>query len=90
MAISSGVALFVALRFVLLLLGSAAAPVLAAPAAQNISIESTASSSWWMNSITRQGASAFNPDASYQVFRNVMDFGAKGKITWQGLGIALT
>ncbi|KAF8130464.1 exo-beta-1,3-glucanase [Mycena galopus ATCC 62051] len=34
---------------------------------------------FWMQNIKHQGIAAFNPDPStYQVFRNVMDFGAKG------------
>ncbi|KIJ60520.1 glycoside hydrolase family 55 protein [Hydnomerulius pinastri MD-312] len=33
---------------------------------------------YWMQTIKHQGTSAFNPEASYQVFRNVKDFGAKG------------
>ncbi|KAJ7157275.1 exo-beta-1,3-glucanase [Mycena filopes] len=34
---------------------------------------------FWMQSIKHQGIAAFNPNpASYQVFRNVKDFGAKG------------
>ncbi|KAJ7261315.1 exo-beta-1,3-glucanase [Mycena haematopus] len=34
---------------------------------------------FWMQSIKHQGIAAFNPDPStYQVFRNVKDFGAKG------------
>ncbi|PCH36899.1 glycoside hydrolase family 55 protein [Wolfiporia cocos MD-104 SS10] len=34
---------------------------------------------FWMESIRHQGISAFNPDpSSYQVFRNVKDFGAVG------------
>ncbi|KAJ7702296.1 pectate lyase superfamily protein-domain-containing protein [Mycena rosella] len=34
---------------------------------------------FWMQSIKHQGIAAFNPNPStYQVFRNVMDFGAKG------------
>ena len=35
--------------------------------------------SYWMEDIRHQGISAFNSDKSYQVFRNVKDFGAKGK-----------
>jgi len=31
-----------------------------------------------MDEIEHRGKSAFNPDAGYQVFRNVRDFGAKG------------
>jgi glucan 1,3-beta-glucosidase len=35
---------------------------------------------YWLESITHQGISAFNSNpASYQVFRNVKSFGAKGK-----------
>lgn len=34
---------------------------------------------YWLGSITHLGTSPFNPDAStYQVFRNVIDFGAAG------------
>lgn len=39
-----------------------------------------AAAPYWLESITHQGISAFNSDpASYQVFRNVKSFGAKGK-----------
>jgi glucan 1,3-beta-glucosidase len=34
--------------------------------------------SYWMEEIQHQGIAAFNPNASYQVFRNVKDYGAKG------------
>lgn len=43
--------------------------------------DGTASTSdpYWMETITHQGTSPFNPNpSSYQVFRNVKDFGAKG------------
>lgn len=34
---------------------------------------------YWLESIQHQGTSPFNPNpSSYQVFRNVKDFGAKG------------
>lgn len=33
---------------------------------------------YWLEHIHHQGVSAFNTDRSYQVFRNVKDFGAKG------------
>ena len=34
---------------------------------------------FWMENIKHQGTAAFNPSPStYQVFRNVKDFGAKG------------
>lgn len=32
---------------------------------------------WWMENIPRQGTMPFGGDASYKVFRNVMDYGAK-------------
>jgi len=31
-----------------------------------------------MEAIKHQGSASFNPDTTYQVFRNVKDFGAKG------------
>jgi glucan 1,3-beta-glucosidase len=31
-----------------------------------------------MEEIEHQGIAAFNPDTSYDVFRNVKDYGAKG------------
>lgn len=34
--------------------------------------------SYWMEDIKHQGIAAFNGNASYQVFRNVKDFGAVG------------
>ena len=38
-----------------------------------------ASCSFWMEDIAHQGIAAFNPNpSSYQVFRNVKDFGAAG------------
>lgn len=33
---------------------------------------------YWLKDITHQGTSAFNPDKTYKVFRNVKDYGAKG------------
>ncbi|KAF2671371.1 pectin lyase-like protein [Microthyrium microscopicum] len=33
---------------------------------------------FWLEDIQHQGKSAFNSDASYQIWRNVKDFGAKG------------
>jgi glucan 1,3-beta-glucosidase len=35
-------------------------------------------SAYWMEDVAHRGVSPFNPDKSYQVFRNVKDFGAKG------------
>jgi glucan 1,3-beta-glucosidase len=39
-----------------------------------------ADASYWLADIKHQGLAAFNPDPSnYTVFRNVMDYGAKGE-----------
>lgn len=41
--------------------------------------ETNAGGSYWLESIRHQGTAPFNPNpGSYQVFRNVKDFGAKG------------
>ncbi|KAK1756301.1 pectate lyase superfamily protein-domain-containing protein [Echria macrotheca] len=47
------------------------APAFAVPAPR------AASSSYWLSTIQRQGKAPFG-DANYKVFRNVMDYGAKG------------
>ena len=59
------------LSTLLLLALGVASPALAAPAPRQ-------ASGWWLGSIERQGAAAFNTDSSYKVFRNVRDYGAKG------------
>ncbi|KAG9310286.1 glycoside hydrolase family 55 protein [Chiua virens] len=33
---------------------------------------------YWLQNIKHQGTAAFNPNTNYTVFRNVMDYGAKG------------
>jgi glucan 1,3-beta-glucosidase len=33
---------------------------------------------FWLEKMKHQGKAAFNPDADYQVFRNIKDFGAVG------------
>jgi glucan 1,3-beta-glucosidase len=35
--------------------------------------------SYWLADISHQGVAAFNPDSTYQVFRNVKDYGATGR-----------
>jgi glucan 1,3-beta-glucosidase len=52
-------------------------PVIAVPKPQ-APASSAPSSSYWVSTITRQGTVAYGSDSSYQVFRNVMSFGAKG------------
>lgn len=52
-------------------------PVLAEPKPQALA-SSASSSSYWVSTITRQGTVAYGSDPTYQVFRNVMSFGAKG------------
>ena len=37
------------------------------------------SSSYWLANIQRQGTVPFGNSSSYTIFRNVKDFGAKGK-----------
>lgn len=37
-----------------------------------------AAGAYWMEDVQHQGKASFNPDPTYQVFRNVKDFGAKG------------
>ncbi|KAL8675620.1 MAG: hypothetical protein Q9168_000132 [Polycauliona sp. 1 TL-2023] len=69
----SSVALFVALRFLLLLI----APASPADAVPLNEAQSTTPSSYWLSNIKRQGKVAFG-DSNFQVFRNVKDFGAKG------------
>lgn len=36
-------------------------------------------SSYWLSQIQRQGAVAYGNDTNYKIFRNVMDYGAKGR-----------
>lgn len=42
------------------------------------SLDKRQSSSFWMETIQRQGQPAYNPDKSYKLFRNVKDYGAVG------------
>lgn len=65
-------ALFVALRVLLTVTMSSAAPI-ASPQTTG----AAASSNYWLSSITRQGTVAFG-DSNFQIYRNVKDFGAKG------------
>jgi glucan 1,3-beta-glucosidase len=52
-------------------------PVIAVPKPQT-SASPAPSSNYWVSTITRQGTVAYGSDSSYQIFRNVMSFGAKG------------
>jgi glucan 1,3-beta-glucosidase len=45
---------------------------------QPISSPTASACSYWMEAIRHQGIAAFNPNATYQVFRNVKDYGATG------------
>ena len=51
-----------------------AAPAVVAPAANAISSPFP----YWYENIAHQGKAAFNSNASYVVYRNVKDYGAKG------------
>ena len=45
----------------------------------NATVARQASSSYWLANIKRRGHSSFNPTPQdYKVFRNVLDYGAKG------------
>lgn len=68
-----------------LLLASASAAAIqsnwTAPADVSTKVAADASS-FWLEDIKHQGLAAFNSDpSSYVVFRNVMDYGAKGIYT---------
>lgn len=73
----STAALFLALRA--LLLSVSTSPVEAVPVTSSVTNQKAASttSSYWVANIQRQGTVAFG-NSSYQVFRNVQDYGATG------------
>ncbi|KND92912.1 Glucan 1,3-beta-glucosidase [Tolypocladium ophioglossoides CBS 100239] len=64
-----------ALRLFSLAVDASPAP---APAPANGTVNPAAASSWWMSTIQRQGAVAFQNQGNYKVFRSVADYGAKG------------
>lgn len=56
----------------------------AVPTPQDLQVEhkldvAPAASDYWVGNIKRQGAVAFGNGTDYQVYRNVKDFGAKGR-----------
>lgn len=56
-----------------------AAAQLAKPTKVNNAAQATsAACSYWYANIAHQGVAAFNSNSSYKVYRNVMDYGAKG------------
>ncbi|MCJ1379596.1 hypothetical protein MMC17_002698 [Xylographa soralifera] len=65
---------FAASHFLLLLV----APVTFVAALPTPQTTTSTSSQYWVANIARQGSVAFGNDTSYAIFRNVMDFGAKG------------
>lgn len=70
------------LAHIILLLGIPTALVGAVPmtpVTKDLALSERASSGYWVANVKRQGVAAFNKNADYQVFRNVKDFGAKGK-----------
>lgn len=44
--------------------------------------DSTTTTSFWLEGVVHQGVAAFRKNSTYQVFRNVKDFGAKGLHLW--------
>lgn len=56
----------------------------AVPTPQDLQVEAKldiapAASEYWVGNIKRQGAVAFGNGTDYQVYRNVKEFGAKGR-----------
>ena len=51
----------------------------ATTAASPVAEAAGTSSSYWLANIKRQGTVPFGDTSSYSIFRNVKDFGAKGK-----------
>ena len=80
MASFSAIALFAAVRFLLLLIGppsqTGALPV-ASPQVSTSPSTAAVSSSYWLANIKRQGTVAFG-DSAFKIYRNVQDYGAKG------------
>ncbi|KAL6705632.1 hypothetical protein ACN47E_006579 [Coniothyrium glycines] len=75
-AFSAG-ALLLTLRVFLSASTTSAAPVAQAPSAPQA--PQAGASSYWLETIQRQGQAPFNPSpATYKVFRNVKELGAKG------------
>lgn len=74
MAILQSTMLFIV--HILLLLGLSTFLVDAAPMPQ--ASASAATSDFWVSTIKRQGTTPFG-QSNYQVYRNVKDYGAKGK-----------
>ena len=70
LSLISAVATLVTLLLVLSPSQTSASPV--------SSVKRATSSNYWLANIKRQGSVAFGSDSSYAVYRNVMDFGAKG------------
>ena len=48
----------------------------------NVAQPAVADPPYWLANIKHQGRAAFNPDTTYTVWRNVMNFGAKGTISF--------
>jgi glucan 1,3-beta-glucosidase len=79
MAILSAASLFFILRILLITLWPASL-VDAVPRPQdNAAAAAAAGDGYWLSSIPRNGKVAYG-DSSFQIYRNVKDFGAKG--TW--------
>jgi glucan 1,3-beta-glucosidase len=75
--------IMVFMAHIFLLLGLPTALVGATPMTaktNELAVTERAASSYWVGSIKRQGVAPFNSNTDYQVFRNVKEFGAKGKL----------
>lgn len=77
MAVLSAASLFLILRILLVTLWPASL-VDAAPKPQ-ADVPTAAADGYWLASIPRNGKVAYG-DSSYKIFRNVKEYGAKGKL----------
>jgi glucan 1,3-beta-glucosidase len=66
------------LRQVLLALSAVVSGVLSSKCAGTATGTAAPGAPYWMQSIKHQGIAPYDGDASYPVFRNVKDYGAKG------------
>ena len=83
--LQTSIAIFVA--HIILLLGLPASLVAAVPLSVPVSpvnnvlatTEKRSTSSYWVANVERQGVVPFATSTDYKIFRNVMDYGAKGQ-----------
>lgn len=83
MAAITTTVLFLALRLLFTLDIVGAAPFAPFSNVTHSNVTTPAASNYWLANIRRQGTAPFNGNpAGYKVFRNVMDYGARGELTF--------